>query len=114
MKFLFDQNISQRILKALPESYSGSSHVKNERLINAPDRQIWEFAKKNEFVIVNQDSDFNEINSLYGFPPKIIWIRSGNLKTQAIIDLLSSHEHEINQFVLDENYGCFEIISLKK
>ena len=45
MKFLFDQNISQRILKALPEGYSGSSHVKNERLINSPDRQIWEFAK---------------------------------------------------------------------
>lgn len=114
MKFLFDQNISQRILKALPESFFGSSHVKNEKLINAPDRQIWEFAKKNEFVIVTQDSDFNEINSLYGFPPKIIWIRSGNLKTQVILDLLSSHEREIKQFVLDEKYGCFEIISFKK
>lgn len=114
MKFLFDQNISQRILKALPESFFGSSHVKNERLINALNRQILEFAKKNDFVIVTQDSDFNELNSLYGFPPKIIWIRSENLKTQAIIDLLSNNEQEINQFALDENFGCFEIISFEK
>lgn len=114
MKFLFDQNISQRILKVLPENYVGSSHVKKAGLINAPDRQIWEFAKKNDFIIVTLDSDFNDLNSLLGFPPKIIWIRSGNIKNHTIIDLLSSHGPEIKQFVLDDNYGCFEIISLKK
>jgi predicted nuclease of predicted toxin-antitoxin system len=114
MKFLFDQNISQRILKVLPEHYIGSSHVKYERLINAPDRQIWEFAKKNDFIIVTQDSDFNELNTLFGFPPKIIWIRTGNLKTQAIIDLLNNQRDEIQQFIEDENYGCFEIIKIKK
>lgn len=113
MKFLFDQNISQRILKILPDNYGGSSHVKNEGLINATDKQIWEFAKKNNFIIVTQDSDFNELNSLLGFPPKIIWIRSGNLKTQVIIDLLISQYHEIQQFIEDENYGCFEILKIK-
>jgi predicted nuclease of predicted toxin-antitoxin system len=113
MKFLFDQNISQRILKVLPENYVGSSHVKKEGLINARDRQIWEFAKKNDFIIVTQDSDFNELNSLLGFPPKVIWIRSGNLKTQVIIDLLISQYHEIQQFIEDENYGCFEIVKIK-
>lgn len=113
MKFLFDQNISQRILIVLPERYTGSSHVKFERLINATDRQIWEFAKKNNFIIVTQDSDFNELNTLFGFPPKIIWIRTGNLKTQAIIDLLISQHQEIKQFIEDENYGCFEIIKTK-
>lgn len=113
MKFLFDQNISQRILKVLPDNYGGSSHVKNEGLINAPDRQIWEFAKKNNFIIVTQDSDFNELNSLYGFPPKIIWIRTGNLKTQVIVDLLISQHHQIQQFLEDSNYGCFEIVKMK-
>ncbi len=48
MKLLFDQNISQRILKALPDIYSGSSHVKSEGLINASDKLIWEFAKRND------------------------------------------------------------------
>lgn len=72
MKFLFDQNISHRILKLIPEKYSGSTTVKNEGLTNVPDREIWEFAKLNGYIIVTQDSDFNDLNTLYGFPPKIV------------------------------------------
>jgi predicted nuclease of predicted toxin-antitoxin system len=114
MKLLFDQNISQRILKVLPEIYNGSIHVKMEGLINSPDRIIWDFAKKNGFIIVTHDSDFNELNSLLGFPPKIIWIRTGNLKTQVIIDMLIDNYLEILKFVEDINYGCFEIVRIKK
>jgi len=114
MKFLFDQNISFRILRSLPDSFIESTHVKKEGLINSPDKEIWEFAKRNEYVIVTQDSDFNELNSLYGFPPKIIWIRTGNLKTQSLLDILIDHFSDIEKFVDDETYGCFEIVRFKK
>lgn len=113
MKFLFDQNISHRILKLLPEKYSGSTSVKKEGLINAFDKEIWEFAKNNSYIIVTQDSDFNDLNLLYGFPPKIIWIRTGNLKTNAIADILIEFTDEIKAFIEDNNYGCFEIFKLK-
>jgi predicted nuclease of predicted toxin-antitoxin system len=113
MKLLFDQNISHKILRLIPEKYFESTTVKNEGLINALDREIWEFAKRNDYIIVTQDSDFNDLNSLYGFPPKIIWIRTGNLKTQAIIDILINYSDEINKFVDDNNYRCFEIFRLK-
>ena len=75
MRFLFDQNISHRILCQLPIKFSESTTVKGENLINAPDKEIWEFAKKHQFTIVTQDSDFNDLNSLLGFPPKVIWIQ---------------------------------------
>jgi len=82
MKLLFDLNISQRILKVLPEIYNGTIHVKMEGLINSPDRIIWDFAKKNGFIVVPQDSDFNELNSLlgflqrlFGFEPEILKLR---------------------------------------
>ena len=114
MKLLFDQNISQRILKVLPEIYNGSTHVKMEGLINLPDRVIWGFAKKNGFIIVTQDSDFNEINSLLGFPPKIIWIRTGNLKTQVIINILIDNYLDILKFIDDENFGVYEIVRINK
>lgn len=78
MKLLFDQNISFRILNSLPEKYKGSTTIKHEGLMNALDIDIWRFAKENGFIIVTQDSDFNDLNSLYGFPPKVIWIRTGN------------------------------------
>ncbi len=80
MRFLFDQNISHRILKLLPAKFSNSTSVKNEGLINATDRQIWEFAKLNDYVIVTQDSDINDLNSLYGFPPKNILDSDGKFK----------------------------------
>jgi len=113
MKFLFDQNISFRILKSLPNIFAESSHVKKEGLINSPDKEIWEFARRNDYTIVTQDSDFNDLNSLYGFPPKVIWIRTGNLKTQLIVDILLDHLSEIEKFINDDTFGCFEIIKIR-
>jgi hypothetical protein len=54
---LFDQNISHRILQYLPAELHAAT-IKSEGLINASDRTIWDFALKNEFIIVTQDSDF--------------------------------------------------------
>jgi predicted nuclease of predicted toxin-antitoxin system len=114
MKFLFDQNISIKILRLLPDYLADSSHVKKEGLINADDKAIWAFAKKNNFVIVTQDSDFNELNLLYGFPPKIIWIRMGNIKTQNLYYILTNHFSEIESFIDNAEYGCFEIGVFRK
>lgn len=114
MKLLFDQNISHKILKVLSEDFTGSSCVKKENLLNSSDRTIWEFGKNNNYIIVTQDSDFNDLNSLYGFPPKIIWIRTGNLKTDELANILKLHFTDILAFVNNPNYGCFEILSFKK
>jgi predicted nuclease of predicted toxin-antitoxin system len=84
MKLLFDQNISFRIPKKLSDSFYDSSHVKTEGLINASDLEICKYAKHYEFTIVCQDSDFNDINLIKGFPPKIIWIKTGNLNVGRI------------------------------
>ncbi len=49
--------------------------------MNASDIEIWEFAKMNHFIIVTQDSDFNDLYLLKGFPPKILWFQTSNLRT---------------------------------
>jgi predicted nuclease of predicted toxin-antitoxin system len=113
MKLLFDQNISHKILASLPEQFSGSTTVKKEGLINAFDLHIWDYAKNNNFIIVTQDSDFNDLNTLKGFPPKIIWIRTGNLSTKALLDILIDNYSELVQFESDNEHGCFEIIKLQ-
>ncbi|MBL7113658.1 MAG: DUF5615 family PIN-like protein [Bacteroidales bacterium] len=114
MRFLFDQNISHRILTRLPDFFSASTSVKEVGLINAPDIEIWEFAKKLDYNIVTQDSDFNALNALHGFPPKIIWIRTGNLRTQQIVELLVENTKEIENFLANSKFGCFEIVSIKE
>jgi predicted nuclease of predicted toxin-antitoxin system len=110
MKLLFDQNISHRVLNYLPTDFAGSSSVKTEALMNASDREIWDFAQQHQFIIVTQDADFNDLNLLYGPPPKLIWVRLGNLKTRKLASTLTRYLDDIERFVQDENLGCFEIV----
>ncbi|WP_162343255.1 DUF5615 family PIN-like protein [Cyclobacterium salsum] len=95
MKLLFDQHISHKILKFIPNQFSASSTVKKEGLLNATDREIWDFARRNGYSIVTNDSDFNDLNLLYGFLPKIIWIRTGNLPTKNLANLLIANAEKI-------------------
>ena len=112
MKLLFDQNISYRILHILPKQYEHSSHIKKEGLLNEKDIKIWEFAKQNNYTIITQDADFNDLNTLYGHPPKIIWIRTGNISTIALLNILIGYNDELEKFISDKNFGCFEIVKI--
>lgn len=60
-------------------------------------------------TLVTQDSDFNDIYLIKGFPPKIIWIKTGNMDTGHIAQLFKKHQSDIEEFFLDDNLGCFEI-----
>jgi len=109
MKFLFDQNISHRIIKILPQEFDTSSTVKKENLINSPDKVIWDFAKHNNYLIVTQDSDFNDLSAFFGCPPKIIWLRAGNLTTIDIRNLLVINLKVIIEFNTSIDFCCLEL-----
>lgn len=109
MKLLFDQNISHRIIPLLPKQFACSSSVKGESLVNSSDKQIWKLAKDNQFIIVTQDSDFNELLTLHGFPPKVIWLRTGNQRTNELLSILIKYSAELESFEKDNSLGCFQI-----
>ena len=113
MKLLFDQNISYRILKKLPVIYECSSHVIREGLINSSDLEVWEYARQHQFIIVTQDSDFNDIYLLKGFPPKILWLHTGNLRTDELVNILKIKLNEILEFSNNSEYGCFEFSRIR-
>ncbi len=76
------------------------------------DIQIWTFAKENNFSIVTFDSDFFDLANLYGHPPKIIWLRTGNRTTDEIAGLLISKSEIIIDFISNPIYkelACIEI-----
>ena len=75
MKFLFDQNISYRITKQLPDQF--------------------------------------KVNSLFGFPPKRVWIRAGNVKTLEIMTIILQNIEEIVGFLENKDYGFFELIDFR-
>jgi predicted nuclease of predicted toxin-antitoxin system len=73
---------------------------------------VWDYAKKNGYTIVTQDSDFNDLSTLCGSPPIIIWIRSGNLKTSEIAYIIIEYKNDLEAFLRDDNLLCFEIIRI--
>ena len=109
VKLLFDQNISYNLVEKLKMFFPNSNHVRLLGLEFATDEKIWEYARKNNFVIVTQDSDFNERSLLYGYPPKILWLRTGNTKTENIEKVIKTHHTIILQFGEDDENGCLEI-----
>ena len=71
---------------------------------------MWEHAVDNEFVLVSKDSDMHNRSLLFGFPPKIIWIRLGNCTTQAVENLIRLEIDTIRGF-LDDDYASFLALS---
>lgn len=81
-------------------------------LENSSDNDIWDYAKKNGYTIVTFDADFADIASIKGNPPKIIWLRTGNLTTKNITRLLKNHYKTIIDFIENSDYkeiDCLEI-----
>ena len=109
MKLLFDQNISPRILKVLPDELSNSQQVRFVNLENASDFEIFQFARANDFSVVTFDSDFVDLNAINGTPPKIIWLNTGNLTTSNIVELLSKNFEAIEMYLNSETDEILEL-----
>ena len=112
MRLLFDQNISFRLIKLILDLYPESKQVRELGLENSTDFEIFDYAKRNNFAIVTFDSDFCDLNIIKGYPPKIIWIKTGNTTTKNLENLLRK-KHDIIKLFLAEDYGCLEIIEEK-
>jgi predicted nuclease of predicted toxin-antitoxin system len=102
VKLLFDQNLSHRLLSTLQKDYPESQHVRNVGLGEASDDVVWQYAAQHGLTILTKDADFHQRSFLFGYPPKVIWIRCGNCSTITIEQLLRSHREDIARFVGDQ------------
>jgi predicted nuclease of predicted toxin-antitoxin system len=75
VKLLLDENLSRKLVARLAELYPESAHVANVGLLASPDRAVWDLARTQDFVIVSTDSDFYELATTIGPPPKVVWLR---------------------------------------
>ena len=109
MKLLFDHHLSPRLVKALADIYPDSNHVYPLGLDQVDDKDIWEYAQREGFLIVTKDADFSDLCMLLGFPPKIIWIRRGNCATSAIEAMLRHHYTDIEALNKDVIVGVLTL-----
>jgi predicted nuclease of predicted toxin-antitoxin system len=69
MKLLLDQNVSHRLVAPLSEIYPGTTQVGLLGLGDANDREIWDLAQQEGYVLVSHDADFEAFSVLAGGPP---------------------------------------------
>jgi predicted nuclease of predicted toxin-antitoxin system len=109
MKLLFDQNLSFKLCRRLGDLFPDSSQVRLIGMDQAEDREIWEYARANDFTIVTLDADYTDLSALYGAPPKVVWLRCGNQPTSAVERLIRNHAEEIAALEADNTASCLEV-----
>lgn len=110
MKLLFDENLSHRLVTLLADVFPDSVHVRDVGLNAADDLQVWTYARDHELIICSKDSDMHQRSFLFGFPPKIIWVRMGNCSTDDVAAVLRNNVTAIEAFYVDD-YASFLSLS---
>ena len=115
IKLLFDENLSYKLCQHLADIFPNAQHVSQLQSLQTneqiEDIEIWQFAKQNNYTIVTQDADFNDISGLNGYPPYVIWIRVGNCKLKVIESVMRKNCLKIQTFIHEASCGIIEISS---
>ena len=109
MKFLIDENLSDKLVARLEIGYPGTRHVKQVQLASQPDVDLWALSKREGFMILTQDDDFVEMSALHGAPPKVVHLSMGNHTTAEWLAIIQSNASAISQFEQDPDVGLLVI-----
>jgi predicted nuclease of predicted toxin-antitoxin system len=112
VSLLFDQYISFRIISKIASNFPTAKQVRQLGIEKIFRYEIWQYAKQNKFTIVTFDADFFDLSNFKGHPPKIIWLRFGNTKTDFLADIINSKSSIIIDFIDSVAYSeiaCLEI-----
>ena len=110
MKILLDANISWKLVNKLNPIFGECAHVDLIGInVPAEDVDIWNFAENNGYIIITKDNDFADLLDLNGFPPKVVLLRTGNNRSESLLELLIKIKPMIEDLEKN-NYGLLEIV----
>ena len=84
MRFLIDENLPYQLGASLGIDWVHATRVTDQ----ATDSELWEFAKENQLTVITKDTDFFDRLLIGGAPPRVLWIRLGNLRKNDLIQIL--------------------------
>jgi len=110
MKLLLDENLSRRLVPFLQHDYPDSSQVVLLGMESASDREVWQKAKDDGYVIVTRDADFQELSLVWGQPPKVIRLKTLNQSRAATLKVLLDNLEVITESLVERDLASVEII----
>ena len=87
MKFVVDAQLPPALVRALRDAGHDASHVADLGLLMAPDKVIWQEARRQNATIITKDDDFAVGGAArFGAPaPSVVWLRLGNSSQKLLL-----------------------------
>ena len=76
IRLLIDENLPATLAGVLPVECHHATHFGDQ----LTDLELWSIAREQNLIILTRDADFFDRIILEGPPPKVIWVRLGNLR----------------------------------
>jgi predicted nuclease of predicted toxin-antitoxin system len=83
-RLFIDENLPRTLGDKLASEFLHSTDL-GERL---SDEEIWRRGRVGDWIVLTQDTDFFDRLVLEGPPPRVVWVRTGNLRRRAMEELL--------------------------
>ena len=90
MTFLVDNQLPAALARFLTSRGLDCWHVLDVDLPNASDAEIWEYASRNDCVLISKDEDFFYLANVPSAKVRLIWIRLGNCRTPELLYAMAS------------------------
>ena len=105
MKLLVGENLAPKLAGDLADVFPGSVHVSAVGLGSTADTAIWDYAKANGFAFITKDKDFGNLSMIWGAPPKVILLQTGNCSVGAIERIVRGNAVRLSDFDKDVKRG---------
>ena len=105
MKLLVDENLAPRLASDLADLFPESVHVNSVEMGSTVDAVLWEYAKRHAFTFLTKDKDFASLAIVWGAPPKVILLQTGNCSTSSIERLIRGNAVRLSEFEGDPKRG---------
>ena len=109
MNLLVDENLSEELVGLLEAHFGRVEHVRALGFAGASDARIWAAARDRGALLVTKDEDFCRMSVLRGAPPKVIWVRMGNVPSAPIATRLLEKLADLEAFAADVSLSFLEL-----
>lgn len=102
MKFWVDAQLPPSLANWLSETFQVEATSLRERgLRDSNDREIFDAAKLHDAVIISKDSDFVDLITRLGSPPRLLWVTCGNVTNRKLKEHFQSSFPKALQMLQD-------------
>lgn len=102
MNLLVDNQLPAALARFLADRGLAGRHVLEIGMEASNDREIWQYAKREQLVIVTKDADFARLADRDGeTAPRVIWVRIGNCRKSVLLTAFDSVLPELRRLLAD-------------